>query len=195
VTLASRREGNTIGREARNFLLDVRWEPGPDGWIVLNSDGSVHQQTGRAAAGGLIRDSGGRCLLAYSMNLGSCSITRAEIRGAIEGLVRAWDASFRKVVLRMDSRAAISILTSSDASAHQYTMEKMEFRDLARRDWSLKVEHTFREGNRSADFLASLGYGYPFGSRSVLISDCRLGYFLRLDCFDISEPRLISIYD
>ncbi|CAN1745190.1 Putative ribonuclease H protein At1g65750 [Linum perenne] len=195
VSLASRRDGNIIDREACNLLLDVRWEPGPDGWIVLNSDGSVHQQTGRAAAGGLIRDSGGRCLLAYSMNLGSCSITRAEIRGAIEGLIRAWDAGFRKVVLRMDSRAAISILTSTDASAHQYTMEKMEFRDLARRDWSLKVEHTFREGNRSADFLASLGYGYPFGSHSVLVSDCRLGYFLRLDCFGISEPRLVSIND
>ncbi|CAN1829647.1 Putative ribonuclease H protein At1g65750 [Linum perenne] len=195
VTLASKREGTTIGNEARNFLFDVRWEPGPEGWMVLNSDGSVNQQTGRAAAGGVVRDSEGRCLLAYSMNLGCCSITRAEIRGAIEGLVRVWDAGFRKVVLRMDSRAAISILTSSDDSAHQYTMEKMEFRDLSRRDWSLKVEHTFREGNRSADFLASLGYGYPFGSHSVLISDCRLGYFLRLDCFGISEPRLISIND
>ncbi|CAN1130143.1 hypothetical protein LINPERHAP2_LOCUS5660 [Linum perenne] len=98
----------------------------------------------------------------------------------------------------MDSRAAISILTSSDASAHQYTMEKMEFRDLARRDWSLKVEHTFREGNRSADFLASLGYGYPFGSHSVLISDCRLGYFLQADGFKggvwiIWDPKVVHL--
>ncbi|CAN1162048.1 hypothetical protein LINPERHAP2_LOCUS24273 [Linum perenne] len=57
-------------------------------------------------------------------------------------------------------------------------METLKFRDLLSRDWSLKVEHTFREGNRATDFLASLGYVYPFGSHNVSSSDSRLGYFL-----------------
>ncbi|CAN1328377.1 Putative ribonuclease H protein At1g65750 [Linum perenne] len=114
------------------------------------------------------------------------------MRGAIEGLIRAWDAGYRKVIVRMDSKAAMSILTSSDSSVHQHTMERSVFRELRARDWSIKVEHTFREGNRAADFLASLGYGYPFGSHIVSISDSRLGYFLRLDCFGIAEPRMIS---
>ncbi|CAN1788760.1 Putative ribonuclease H protein At1g65750 [Linum perenne] len=177
-----------------SFAADS-WDPGPEGWVVLNSDGSAYRLTGRATAGGLVRDSEGRGMLAYSMNLGRCSITRAEMRGAIEGLRRAWDAGHRNVILRVDSRAAISLLTSESETPHQHTMESMEFQDLQRRDWRLVVEHTFREGNRAADFLASLGYGYPFGSLSVSISDSRLGYFLRLDCFGIAEPRLISIND
>ncbi|CAN1126038.1 Putative ribonuclease H protein At1g65750 [Linum perenne] len=176
-------------------MADIHWDPGPEGWVVLNSDGSAYRLTGRATAGGLVRDSEGRGMLAYSMNLGRCSITRAEMRGAIEGLRRAWDAGHRNVILRVDSRAAISLLTSESETPHQHTMESMEFQDLQRRDWRLVVEHTFREGNRAADFLASLGYGYPFGSLSVSISDSRLGYFLRLDCFGIAEPRLISIND
>ncbi|CAN1191313.1 Putative ribonuclease H protein At1g65750 [Linum perenne] len=63
------------------------------------------------------------------------------------------------------------------------------------RDWEVVVRHTYREGNRAADFLASIGYGYPFGSHSVPTSDCNLGYFLRYDCADISVQRPILIND
>ncbi|CAN1314000.1 hypothetical protein LINPERPRIM_LOCUS29158 [Linum perenne] len=95
----------------------------------------------------------------------------------------------------MDSLAAISLLTSSDTTAHQHTMEMLEFRELRGRDWSLQVEHTFREGNQTADFLASLGYDYPFENHSTSISYSRLGYFLRLDCLGIVESRSIIIND
>ncbi|CAN1126705.1 Putative ribonuclease H protein At1g65750 [Linum perenne] len=64
----------------------ISWEPAPPEWVTLNSDGSVISEFGHAAAGGLIRDHQGRCLAAFAMNLGKCSITRAELRGAVAGL-------------------------------------------------------------------------------------------------------------
>ncbi|CAN1249087.1 Putative ribonuclease H protein At1g65750 [Linum perenne] len=69
-----------------NTLKQISWEPAPPEWVTLNSDGSVLSESGQAAAGGLIRNSQGRCLAAFSMNLGKCSITRAELRGAVSGL-------------------------------------------------------------------------------------------------------------
>ncbi|CAN1786645.1 hypothetical protein LINPERHAP1_LOCUS17317 [Linum perenne] len=57
VTLASKREEISLGKEVRKYSLDVRWEPGPEGWVILNSDGSVNQQTRRAATGGVLRNS------------------------------------------------------------------------------------------------------------------------------------------
>ncbi|CAN1791846.1 Putative ribonuclease H protein At1g65750 [Linum perenne] len=69
----------SIGRGRRT--AEIAWEPGPEDWVTLNSDGSVDAQRGKAAAGGLVRNSEGRCLLAFSMNLGTCSVTRAELRG------------------------------------------------------------------------------------------------------------------
>ncbi|CAN1845162.1 hypothetical protein LINPERHAP1_LOCUS37745 [Linum perenne] len=36
--------------------------------------------------GGLVRNSSGYCILAFTVNLGSCSITRAELRGILIGL-------------------------------------------------------------------------------------------------------------
>ncbi|CAN1325252.1 Putative ribonuclease H protein At1g65750 [Linum perenne] len=70
---------------------DVGWCPGPPQWHVLNTDGSVLPDSGRAAVGGVVRDELRRCKLAFSVNLGRCSITRAELRGIIVGLDIAWE--------------------------------------------------------------------------------------------------------
>ncbi|CAN1184989.1 Putative ribonuclease H protein At1g65750 [Linum perenne] len=64
-----------------------------------------------------------------------------------------------------------------------------------RRDWTIVLRHTYREGNHVADYLTSIGYDYPLGSHTVHFSDCNLIYFVRYDCMGISETRLISIND
>ncbi|CAN1855972.1 hypothetical protein LINPERHAP1_LOCUS41924 [Linum perenne] len=61
------------------------------------------------------------------MNLGACLITHVEIRGAIEGLNRAWDAGYRRIILEMDSRAAIAVLTNGDSMMSQHAMETIQF--------------------------------------------------------------------
>ncbi|CAN1187226.1 Putative ribonuclease H protein At1g65750 [Linum perenne] len=127
------------------------------------------------------------------MNLGSCSMTRAEMRGAIEGLRRTWDAGYRKVILRVDSLTAISLLLNKADTLHQHGMKTTQFQELVDKDWTVQLKHTFREGNHVADYLTSIGYDYPFGSHTVLCSECNLGFFLRYDCMGILEPHLISI--
>ncbi|CAN1217110.1 hypothetical protein LINPERPRIM_LOCUS898, partial [Linum perenne] len=57
-------------------VVDVSWMPPPPEWVTLNFDDSVIPETGRAAAAGMFCDADGRCLAAFSMNLGICSITR-----------------------------------------------------------------------------------------------------------------------
>ncbi|CAN1156400.1 Putative ribonuclease H protein At1g65750 [Linum perenne] len=143
----------------------------------------------------LLRNTEGRCLFSFTMNIGTCSITRAEMSGAIEGLHRTWEAGHRSVVLKMDSRAAIALLSNGDTTSNQHAMETMQFQEFKGRDWRLRIEHTYREGNQAADFLASIGYGYPVGSHSVDLSDSILGYFLRLELFGIGQPRSIMIND
>ncbi|CAN1181660.1 Putative ribonuclease H protein At1g65750 [Linum perenne] len=129
------------------------------------------------------------------MNLGTCSITRAEMRGAIEGMHRAWEAGFRNVVLQLDSRSVISLFMNGDEERHQHGLEVARFRELRDRNWNLEIQHTYREGIRAADYLASIGYGYPVGSHTVLSADCNLGHFLRYDILGITESRSIAIND
>ncbi|CAN1313847.1 Putative ribonuclease H protein At1g65750 [Linum perenne] len=84
-----------VGHELR----EVRWDPGPDDWLIINTDGSVRHPSGEVAAGGLVRNNSGFCLLVFTANLGICSITRAELRGILLGLNLAWDAGFKKIIV------------------------------------------------------------------------------------------------
>ncbi|CAN1264569.1 Putative ribonuclease H protein At1g65750 [Linum perenne] len=127
--------------------------------------------TGNAAAGGLLRTNLGRCIGAFSTNLGRCSITRAELRGIIGGLNLAWDAGARRVMVQVDSRAAVNLISKAGNPCHQ---------------------HIYREGNQAADYLADIGHGLPTGTHSINVMDSTLCYFLRRDCMGISEPRLIT---
>ncbi|CAN1830216.1 Putative ribonuclease H protein At1g65750 [Linum perenne] len=80
VTRALNREITWLDGIGRSIATWISWEPRPRGWVTLNSDGAVNTDSGKASAGGLIRDNLGMVLNAYTVNLGSCTITRAEIR-------------------------------------------------------------------------------------------------------------------
>ncbi|CAN1168555.1 hypothetical protein LINPERHAP2_LOCUS27880 [Linum perenne] len=68
----------------------ISWEPAPPEWFTLNSDGSVLLETWQAAVGGLLRDHFGRCLAAFTVKLGNCFITRAELKGVVSGMISPW---------------------------------------------------------------------------------------------------------
>ncbi|CAN1827514.1 Putative ribonuclease H protein At1g65750 [Linum perenne] len=172
--------------------VEVAWELGPPNWVVLNTDGSVMPESGSAAAGGLIRDDLGRCVDAFSINLGRCSITRAELRGVIGGLNRAWDVRARRVMVQVDSQVAIALISETGVPCHQHAGEVITIRKLLQRDWEVTISYIYREGNQAADYLANIGHGLPPGTHSINDSDSTLCYFLRRDCMGISEPRIIS---
>ncbi|CAN1845039.1 Putative ribonuclease H protein At1g65750 [Linum perenne] len=190
---------NALLRDARVLdgpvvqeLDDITWEPGPIDRITINTDGSVNDQK-FATAGGVLRSSDGKCLKAFSSNLGRCSVTRVELQGAIHGLELAWNMGFRRVELQMDSSVAIDLFMATEEPMHQHAGEVLSFRELRTRDWSINIRHLYREGNKVADFLANRGHDFPFGSHSFPLSDCNLSYFLRYDCLGISEPRHVLI--
>ncbi|CAI0551222.1 unnamed protein product [Linum tenue] len=171
--------------------VEIYWKPPPPEWVTLNSDNSIHTDSSHASVGGLIRDHTGRCLAAYAINLGSCSITRAELRGAIEGLQLAWDTGHRRARVELDYLCAVQLLQSLDALDHQQTDIIQRFRELLTRQWEFVVSHVFGEGNKCVDHLASHGHLLPLGYHSMSCSDPALLNYIMYDCQGISEPRLI----
>ncbi|CAN1146357.1 Putative ribonuclease H protein At1g65750 [Linum perenne] len=177
----------------RQVVSPVAWDPGPPSWTVLNSDGSVLQPSGKAVAGGLLRDEMGQCSAAYALNLGICSITRAELRGMIFGLQLAWELGHRRVVAQLYSVVAVILLKVGGDITDQYAAEVLQFWELHNRDWKVQIRDIYREANKAADFLASRGHSLVLGNHIVPISDSSLGFYLRYDCIGIFEDRLISI--
>ncbi|CAN1137709.1 Putative ribonuclease H protein At1g65750 [Linum perenne] len=172
----------------------ISWFPPPDDWVSINTDGSVIQPNSRAAAGGAIRDSQGRCLASFSANLGSCSIMRAELRAAEIGLTTAWGLGLKKVILQMDSFSAVSAIEEqlSDVSRHSSIIHLIQ--TLRSRNWQTKVVHIFREANCGADYLANLGHSYCFGLHLFSQPNSSLAYWLRFDLIGVASPRAISYF-
>ena len=54
-------------------------------------------------AGGLLRDSFGRWILGFSLNLGITSNNVAELEAVRQGLQLAWDLEFKFIHLEIDS--------------------------------------------------------------------------------------------
>ncbi|CAN1163588.1 Putative ribonuclease H protein At1g65750 [Linum perenne] len=173
--------------------VEIARDSGPPDWVVLNTDGYVLPDSGSAAAGGLLRDSLGRCTRAFTVNLGRCSITRAELRGIFVGLDVAWEVGIQKVAVKGDSQAAISLISGFDEPNHQHASEVVAIRERLKRDWEVTLSHIYREGNYAADYLEDIGHGFPPGTHSIDVSDCILGYFLRPECMGIPEPRAIPV--
>ncbi|CAN1810414.1 Putative ribonuclease H protein At1g65750 [Linum perenne] len=182
-----------VAAKASSWLNTVREAMCREADLETESGRGRRSHQGRAAAGGVIRDSSGNCLQAFTMNLGRCSITRAEICGALEGVRRAWEAGHRKLEIQMDSKVAVGILLNRDpASSHQFTLEVLEFQEWLQREWTVELKHVYREANHAADYLANLGHNTTRGSHEVHHTDCNLAYFIRYDVMGVAEPRLIK---
>ncbi|CAN1162579.1 Putative ribonuclease H protein At1g65750 [Linum perenne] len=86
----------------------------------------------------------------------------------------AWALDCRRVELQLDSRAPVALLSRDGIQDHQ---------------------HTYREANRAADFLANRGHVFPYGVHHFPIVDCNLNYVLLYDSLGVSNPRLIAVND
>ncbi|CAN0917828.1 Putative ribonuclease H protein At1g65750, partial [Linum grandiflorum] len=127
--------------------------------------------------GGVLRDSQGRVLCAFTANFSPCSITRAELRAALYGLSLAWEKGYRKVHLQMDSSYALPFLLGDPPYDARHKSCILETRQLLARDWEVLTSHIYREGNTVADLLAHYGHSFgfcfhvvPFLPRNVLDS-------------------------
>ncbi|CAN1304300.1 Putative ribonuclease H protein At1g65750 [Linum perenne] len=105
----------------------IGWRPAEEECFSLNSDGSLYTNPNRAAAGGVIRDANGRFISAFSANLGTCSIMRAELRSIIEGTKLAWDIGIRKLSIQSDSEAAVRLLTSPGNDNNHHSSLILQF--------------------------------------------------------------------
>ncbi|CAI0385208.1 unnamed protein product [Linum tenue] len=177
---------------SQRTIEDIGWKPPEEGWIQLQTDGSVITSLNSAAAGGLLRDRLGRCLDAFSCNLGDSSITSAELKGAVEGLERAWRKGYRKIELNMDSMTAISIMNSWKDDNHRHGLLAAKVGNLISREWEVKISHVFREQNKAADFLASRGHSLHFGIHHISVCEPVLTHWLLYDSLGITMPRSIS---
>ncbi|CAN1256142.1 Putative ribonuclease H protein At1g65750 [Linum perenne] len=125
------------------------------------------------------------------MNMGRCSITRAEIRGIVEGMRLAWNKGVRKLAIQTDSKCAVQLLQKIGNNDHQHAALIIAYEELTRREWDVTLHHIYRESNFLADSLAAKGHSLSFGTHSVETSDPAVARWCAYDRLRSSQPRLV----
>ncbi|CAN1219300.1 Putative ribonuclease H protein At1g65750, partial [Linum perenne] len=179
-------------RSGLRINTNVAWNAAPWPNYTLNTDGSV-LSSGKASAGGCLRDGFGKVVDAFSSNLGICSITRSEIVGVMMGLERAWAAGIRKVEVQTDSICVIKLLSKDHPLTHQHATAVSKIRRMLQREWTVYFTHIYREANFLADHLANKGHELALGSHTIDNTDRGIAYWARYDLFGGSETRSVLL--
>ncbi|GLT30193.1 hypothetical protein SLA2020_050080 [Shorea laevis] len=141
----------------------VRWFPPDFPFLKLNTDGAMNHSTGKASAGGLIRDHGGRWIHGFAMCIGQQSSYMAELWGCREGLRLASCLGITHLILEMDSLMAVQMINARKAVVGLASALFLDIFHLIQTFSECRVQHTLREGNSAADRMASIGQHLSLG--------------------------------
>jgi len=136
----------------------IGWKNPPEGWIKLNSDGACKGSGEYSGCGGLFRDSEGRWIKDYIRKIGVCDALHAEIWGMYLGLEMAWREHISQLIVESDSKILIDLVTENCKFSGSVSILVQRIRKLLALDWRVQFRHTWREGNRCADWLANFSF-------------------------------------
>jgi ribonuclease HI len=140
---------------SQNFdTIYIGWKRTHGDWVKLNCDGAYKESVDIAGCGGLIRDSNGQWLKGYVWKIGTCDVLYAEMWGMYEGLRIARRQGFSQLIVESDSKLLVDMVTRNCKINGAIPVLIRRIRDLIKLPDEVQINHTLREGNRSADWLA-----------------------------------------
>lgn len=126
------------------------------GRYKVNTDGSVTKSNGKYGFAGIIRDTEANWLGGFYGKLEECSSLEAEIHAMFMGLEVVKSKHLEQMILETDSQVAYSLIKEWSDTEHQMAALIGDVKALCM-ELKIKDQHSLREGNQCADFLAKLG--------------------------------------
>ncbi|CAN0907998.1 hypothetical protein LINGRAHAP2_LOCUS25089 [Linum grandiflorum] len=175
-----------VERQDPEGSMSVLWTPPPADWVKLNV--AVSSSSNGTTYAGIIRDSAAKWLVGYNLNMGlgrneskSMSL-EAEFQALDEGLKLAWEGGFRKVVVELESSAAVEFL-KKDGYPHPDSNIGLISRckERMRSKWECKLQVSRQEENLSAQLLAQHFMCKPSGLNILKDPPDDLNLFLKID--------------
>ncbi|CAL1382969.1 unnamed protein product [Linum trigynum] len=173
----------------------VGWSKPPVGWHKLNTDGAAQGHQGIVSTGGALRDHDGMWTGGFISKLGSGSAILAELWGILKGLELAWKKGSRFLILESDSQLALHLIEKRTDNVHPHSTILGAIRRLLAKEWVVRLVHTYREGNRVADWLSKHSLIYPFGTFELDDPPSELNRICCEDMLRVSFPRQVPQRD
>ncbi|MBA0636274.1 hypothetical protein Godav_025193, partial [Gossypium davidsonii] len=83
-------------------------------WVHLFSDGAVERATGKASAGGAIRDMEGNWIVGFNHFLGNCTPFEAELWGILNGILVMLKKGYKRATIQTDNLEVIKALIEKE---------------------------------------------------------------------------------
>ena len=132
----------------------IGWKRPLDGWVKLNCDGACKGNGELVGCGGLLRQPDGTWIKGFSRKIGVRDALHAEMWGLYLGLDMAWGEGIPHLIVESDSKV-IDMVTNNCKINGTIPSLVQRIQEILRREWHTQVIHTWREGNRCADWLAN----------------------------------------
>lgn len=147
---------NSLAKK-RMVLKSIKWEKPRNGWLTLNTDGSVAGHFGIAGGRGLIRNTNGEWVTGFARRIGTTSSFLAELWALHDGLQLCLHIQAQAVLIELDSKTIVDAF-NSQAHSNTFVSSIMDdCRHMIPRIPQTRIRHIYSEANKCADFLAKLG--------------------------------------
>ncbi|KAG7559018.1 Reverse transcriptase zinc-binding domain [Arabidopsis thaliana x Arabidopsis arenosa] len=192
VTMAHVSREELVGRRGR-VERRIGWVPPTGDWMKLNTDGASKGNPGLAAAGGVLRDGDGNWCGGFAVNLGKCSAPLAELWGVYYGLYIAWERRVPHVILEVDSELVVGFLKTGIRESHPLSFLVRLCHGFISKDWTVRIDHVYREANCLADGLANHAFTLPLGFHFFVSAPTEVVSIVRDDVLGSTRPRMIPL--
>ncbi|GAU36844.1 hypothetical protein TSUD_213680 [Trifolium subterraneum] len=182
------------GIRRQRETIYIGWKYPHGDWIKLNCDGAYKDSMNIAGCGGLFRDSDGRWLKGYTLRIGDCDALHAEMWGMYTGMKMARRQGYTHLIVESDSKLLIDMVTGRCKLNGNSPILVKRIQDLSNLQWHVIFQHTWREGNRCADWLASFSLNQSSYDVRILENPPReLQHLLFDDITGACMPRSVRV--
>ncbi|GAU38719.1 hypothetical protein TSUD_396480 [Trifolium subterraneum] len=175
--------------------VHITWVAPPAGSRVVcfKLDGAAKTSDNKSGCGGVLRNENGTWIEGFTKALGDTTAYMAELWGIYEGLRLAQRRKMTRLELRTDSQVIAQRLQDQQGGSNTGCTLMKKIRRLLDGPWEVKIIHVFREANRCADMLASMGSEGPIRIEFFTNPPLRVKQIVNDDFRGVSFPRLISM--
>lgn len=154
-----------------------------EGYVMLNTDGSILENIAHAGSGGLIRNHNGDWVVGYSNFTPPGDATLVEMRAIKLGLSLCHDLSFKRDICDSDYLDSVNIINDSDNHPfHCYASLRLDIRESMGDFEDITLVHILREQNKCVDFLVKDGaHSIVFAYRKSLAPRFRVVHIVGQD--------------
>jgi len=162
--------------------------------VKLNCDGAHKSSVNLSGCGDLFRDSSENCLNSYARKIGSCDALHAEMWVMYIGMDMARRRGITHFQVESDSSLLVDMVTGKcNINGNVPTLIR-HIRDLKNKSWHVHINHTWCEGNISADWLANFNLSLDtFDLHMIEIPPRELQRLLFDDFSGAEIPRYVRL--